>query len=330
MTHNVADEAMNLAVTSAGTNGLRPSITGTMSPQLISGKKYKVTISYRVNSGTCVLARYFDGSGTITLNKTFSGTNSYTFEFVATGASNLILYFNGTSVFDVDMFNVSVRQYTGDGWITAPNNGSLYNFPATIPYTTGPFGFADTALTFTTNDYIDIPDAAELSFGNGTSDEAFSISAWVNMTDASNFKILSKGVYNTDNGEYLFTIESDDKIKFYLFDNSAPAYVGRVYDTALTNYEGQWIHLVGTYDGRGGATAEGGINIYLNGNVVDNANDKTGTYVAMENLTHAMWIGRYSTNYSEGSIADVKIIKRELGAQEVRNIYKEAMRGINK
>ena len=35
--------------------------------------------------------------------------------------------------------------------------------------------------------YIDVGDSDSFSFGNGATDSPFSISAWVNMIDATNF-----------------------------------------------------------------------------------------------------------------------------------------------
>ena len=141
------------------------------------------------------------------------------------------------------------------------------------------------------------------------------------MVDATRFKIIDKGVYNTD-GEWRFTVGSTDKIFFNFYDESVvDCRIGRYYDTALTSYENTWIHLVGTYDGRGGADAEDGIDIYLNGVVVDDIDYKRGTYVAMENLTHDVWIGRYSTTYADGQISNLKIFNRELSSTEIDYLY---------
>ena len=170
-----------------------------------------------------------------------------------------------------------------------------------------------------TDDYISIDDTDDLSFGDGTDDSPFSISAWVNMDDATNFMIASKGVYNIDN-EWKFWLGGDDKVYFSLRDESVDnCYIGRYYNTVLD--ENVWLHLVTTYDGRGGVDAEDGMHIYLNGVVVDDTNAKAGTYVAMENLTHDVWIGRYSTTYAEGQIGGLKIWDNELTSTQVEYLY---------
>ena len=168
------------------------------------------------------------------------------------------------------------------------------------------------------SDYFVVPDRDNLSFGDGTNDKPFSISAWVNMDDATNFIIASKGVYNT-NGEFRFGVLSNDKIYLILFDESiADSAIGRRYDTALTSYEGQWIHLIATYDGRGGNAAYDGMNIYLNGNVVDDVNYNVSTYTAMENLGADVWTGVYEGHYADGQISGMKIWNRVIGIVEDR------------
>ncbi len=173
--------------------------------------------------------------------------------------------------------------------------------------------------------YVSVSDDDLLSFGNGTVDSAFTVSGWIKMTDATNFNIISKGIYNTD-GEYLFYIDNTDKIRIRLNDESVTdCYIGRLYDTALTDYEGSWINLAATYDGSG---ASSGLKIYLNGNQVDNANNESNysSYVAMENLTSNLYIGKYASTYSKGKIDDLKLYNRELSADEIKRLFESEAR----
>ena len=55
------------------------------------------------------------------------------------------------------------------------------------------------------NDHIVIADNAELSFGNGSTDTPFTMSAWVRMDDATRFEIMTKGVANTQFEWMFFT-----------------------------------------------------------------------------------------------------------------------------
>jgi hypothetical protein len=167
-----------------------------------------------------------------------------------------------------------------------------------------------------TSQYATLADEYKYSFGNSATDKPFSVEAWVNMTDATSFVIASKGVNNVD-AEWLFYVASSDKVYFQLHDESvADCRLGRAYNTALTSFEGQMIHLVATYDG---SSTEAGMNIYLNGVQVDDVSvgASQGSYVAMEKQEHDVWIGRYSTTYANGVIGSVTIYDKELSGPEV-------------
>lgn len=168
-----------------------------------------------------------------------------------------------------------------------------------------------------TNDYIDLGDSDDLSFGNGSTDSPFSISAWVNMTDATNFITIAKDA--TGGREYVIRTLSDDKLYFYLLDSSSNGYIGRI-SPAVTSNQGNWIHTVYTYNGN---SSSSGIKIYLNGSSVDNVDYQGGSYTAMENTNTALNIGRQERglNYTSGLIDEVAIFNVELTAQEVQNIY---------
>ena len=147
-----------------------------------------------------------------------------------------------------------------------------------------------------------------------------SLSAWINMDDATSFPIIGKGVYNTSL-EYVFAVNSSDKLEFYIADESvASCYTGRVYNTALTAYQGSWIHVAATYDGAGGGSARDTINLYLNGVLVDDTNmgGNESSYVAMENLAAVVEIGKNASTYANGKIADVRVYAEELTAAEVQ------------
>lgn len=166
------------------------------------------------------------------------------------------------------------------------------------------------------DDFVNVADNSNLSFGNGSTDSPFSISTWVNMTDASTFRILSK--YASSAQEYFLVTDSTDKINFSLYDNSTGGRLSRKYNTPLTSFEGQWIHLVATYDG---TTNLSGLKIYLNGLRVDNANNQAGSYTAMENTTQPLEIGKVTTTNANGLIDETAIFNSELSQSDITAIY---------
>ncbi len=165
-------------------------------------------------------------------------------------------------------------------------------------------------------DFVNVADNSNLSFGNGSSDSPFSISTWVKMTDASKFRILSK--YASSAQEYLLSTDSADKIIFTLYDDSTGGTISRKYNTALTSFQGQWINLVFTYSGN---SLNSGLKIYLNATQVDNLDNGTGTYTAMENTTQPLEIGKLTTTNANGLIDETAIFSSELSASDVTAIY---------
>jgi hypothetical protein len=171
-----------------------------------------------------------------------------------------------------------------------------------------------------TSQYATPADEYKYSFGDGATDSPFSIEFFGIMTDATSFIIASKGVNNVD-AEWLFYVAGTDKAFVQCHDESvADCRIGRAYNTALTSYEGQMIHLVATYDG---SSTEAGLKIYLNGSRVDDVSggNSQGGYVAMEKQGHDVWFGRYSGSYADGQFRGVSIYDKELTEGEVLDKY---------
>jgi len=180
-----------------------------------------------------------------------------------------------------------------------------------------PTGFSVNSFSFDgVDDYFIVPNTSGLSFGNGTTDSPFSISAWVKMTDATKFRIATK--YENANKEYLFTTDGGDRLSLALYDNSNGARIQRKYNTALTSFQGSWIHLTATYSGNGSST---GLKIYLNGSRVDDTDSNSGSYTAMENTTAPFEIGKNLSTVANGHIDEVAIFTTELSASDITAIY---------
>jgi len=169
-----------------------------------------------------------------------------------------------------------------------------------------------------TDDYISINDADDLSFGDGLTDSPFSISAWIKMTDATTFRIAFKSDNSATNNEYGLFTSGADQLFFQLYDETTSIKIGKFYTTALTSYEGQWIHIVGTYNGNSNTS---GIKLYLNGIRVDNSGTSVGSYTAMHNTNASFEIGKYTTTYANGLIDELSIFNSELSQSDITSIY---------
>jgi hypothetical protein len=164
--------------------------------------------------------------------------------------------------------------------------------------------------------FVEVADSDNLSFGNGTTDSPFSVSAWVKMDTVNNFIIVSKDA--TSQREYAFRMVNDT-IRVFLLDNSSGGYIGRFYNSSLSSLQGVWSHFCFTYNGN---SASNGVKIYLNATRVDDSNYQGGTYTSMENTSSSFNIGRQeaSNSDSNGNIDEVAIFDSELSASDVSAI----------
>jgi len=145
-----------------------------------------------------------------------------------------------------------------------------------------------------------------------------SISAWVYMHDADNFSIASK--YAPGNKEWLFYVRATGPryLTFSKFDESVGGRRGQQYAFDLSTYENQWIHVAVTDDG---GVLSSGIKLFLSGTQVNDSVFEAGTFVAVENLGHVVWIGRQDGSYANGLMDNVIIFNTELNEDEVKALY---------
>lgn len=203
---------------------------------------------------------------------------------------------------------------------TGNHNGTYHGTGGPDDYTSSHdvTGKINTALEFDgTQDYIEVADHNDFSFGDGTDDSPFSISAWIYMDDSDGFIIASK--YDTNKAEWQLEVGGDNFQIFLFSENDGGKIRGRICSSEMST--GQWYHTAMTYDGRGGTLAYDGIKLYVDGVREDDIDLSISTYVAMKNETASPHIGRYGTYYADGKIDNVMIFNVELTAGEVDRLY---------
>lgn len=203
------------------------------------------------------------------------------------------------------------------------NNGALSDGDSDYTSDHSVTGKVSNALDLDgTDDCILVADDAVFSFGDGAvTDSPFSISAWVNMDDATSFDILSKR--DADSAEWYFRFETADKLTLILFDAVAGQSISQIADVASTASQGSWIHVVATYDA---TEANTGITLYINGSVWASTGADLGAYGAMHNTADDVYIGRSvaDAKYANGKIDNVMIFGKELSQAEVTALYNSA------
>lgn len=200
------------------------------------------------------------------------------------------------------------------------NNGTLTNgttWTTDVAPITSTSWFDRNSLSFDgTNDYISISDDDSLSFGDGSTDSAFSISAWINADVTTNFRIAAKGS-GTSNREWLFTLDTNSKFTLSLYDLDHNNMINGRYDTALSS--GTWYHLLATYDGNKNIS---GLKLYINGISVQVTNNSVGSYGGMHETSGDLTIGAWDVSgYANGKINEVAMWNKELSSSEVLAIY---------
>jgi len=180
-------------------------------------------------------------------------------------------------------------------------------------------------LQSSTGDFISMPDSNDFSFGNGTTDSAFSISVIVKfdaLAATTYYGIVGK--YGATGGyEWLLHIYNKRLVMRCYDESLGSCYIGRTYAADLAT--GTWYHIVATYSG---SSLSSGVKLYLDGTQVDNADSKSGSYVAMEAGAADVEIGSFAGGaYNlDGIIDEVEIHNVERASTWVTTSYNSKMK----
>lgn len=178
------------------------------------------------------------------------------------------------------------------------------------------------ARTFGGASNLTTPDRADLSFGNGTVDQAVTFLALANVTDtAASRAFIAK--FTASNNEYIFQVSASDTLQLLCYDNSAAVSMFRTSNSAITQGS---VHLFGaTYSGAGGASAANGIVLYQDGQVIASTATNNASYVAMENLAAGIEIGSITggaASLFSGNMGLVALVAGALTTSQMWALYK--------
>lgn len=167
-----------------------------------------------------------------------------------------------------------------------------------------------------TDSYLSTPDTADMSFGDGSNDVAFSVGGWVEVVNtAGNQRIICKSTGSPNSSEWALFLDASEKLYLITYDLSVPKTTYRATDVALSV---GWHHVVAVYNSTGGATNHNGTTLYVDGVAVASSATNDAGYVAMENATVVPQIGRDSAgNYFAGDMGRLFVHPAALSAAEV-------------
>jgi hypothetical protein len=172
-----------------------------------------------------------------------------------------------------------------------------------------------------TDEYITVSDDDAFSFGNGTTDQPFSIATWIytDANEATGGDIVSK--HNASDLEYRFYTTTNEALCISLNDDSASGTI-QICSANDVMVPGTWQHVVATYDGT--ATASG-LNLYVDTELITPASTANSGYTAMENMSVGLTImGRYVasvTNEYRGKIDELQMFNYNLTPVQIKSIY---------
>jgi hypothetical protein len=190
------------------------------------------------------------------------------------------------------------------------NNGATHTIAATGDFSSYDFNGS--------SNIIDYGDEDDFSFGDSSTDSAFTVCAWANPDITTGDRgVIGKG--STSVESHLIRVLDGGKVRCLLFDDSLATHIRVDSSSSLSALE--WANIAVTYDG---SSSPSGITIYINGiDDTDRASEVDTGYTAMENLSQSLVVGRVASgSYFNGKIDDVRVYKNvEWTSDQVYTAY---------
>ena len=224
-------------------------------------------------------------------------------------------------IFAVDAANPNSYPGSGTTWndqTVNQNDGTLTNGP------TFDSGNGGSIVFDGSNDLVSFIDSNLYSFGNGSTDSAFTAEAWVNFNSIPGSGFT--GLVSKDSGgssrEWALLVNNTNNYFRVFIKNVGGNNQQSIDATNITIATDTWYYVVSTYDGRGGSSAYQGLKLYINGNEGTVGNVFNQSYTAMSNTNAPLRLASYAgSNFFNGKISNSKIYNRVLSDSEILHNY---------
>ena len=209
---------------------------------------------------------------------------------------------------------------THDRSVSAANDGTSAGSPvvaADVP-TGGRNVFGGLALNLNgTSEYLDSGDLSAWAF---THTSEFSLECWFKAPTAvtGTDVIVSKADSATGQG-YRVSMNTSEWISFELVNTNTTNEVHIRFDNPTTN-DGEWHHLVVTWDGTGSQAATNA-TIYLDGKETTRSIVTDNLSASFAHAVSLQWGAQEGTNFFSGSLASPAVYSVALTAAEVEEHY---------
>ncbi len=163
-----------------------------------------------------------------------------------------------------------------------------------------------------TDDYVEVSDHDDLSFGNSSTDSAFTMAGWVKLDSTSLQRFITKSTSST--AEYIFGTGSGSNLLLALYDDTTSVVRYRLSSATLST--GTWTHVAVTHSG-------GTIKLFINGSEDSGTSSDIGSYTAMHNSTGTVRLGAYQngSQYTNGKLDELAIWDEALTSAEITAMY---------
>jgi len=167
-------------------------------------------------------------------------------------------------------------------------------------------------------EFLTFGDHNDFTFGDGSSDSPFSIVARVILNDATSARILTKAANGVVDPEYIFGTRPTDVFAMYLYDGTTSNQINSNLDA--THSDGDTVTFGATYDGSG---SQNGIILYVNGSAPAQTKSTLGIYVAMDNGTSELNMGRleFVSSYGDFQYSDILMTSDVLTPAEMDSLH---------
>jgi len=270
--------------------------------------------------------RFYSGSisNVQVFNTALPATGSNSVETLYNNGSPLTLMSGFTSLvswwkldasdtYDSSTGNWTIEDHAGsnDGTSSGMTQANLVQSDLSFKTSISPF-----ALDFDgANDFVTMGSPLDLRFNRS---DAFSFSAWVNVSATANNTIISNQLAPSTNYRgYYFAVQSNKLNTIFRSTLS-----DRLIFNGATNRSSGWNHVVFTYDGT--STTSSG-KFYINGSAETTTG--SGTLTATAESTDTVYLGCRSNadNFFNGSLSNVSIWNTDLTSAQVSEIYSEGI-----
>lgn len=173
-----------------------------------------------------------------------------------------------------------------------------------------------------------IADDPTLSFGNGTTDQPFSVEAWIKpemLAGVTTDKDIVTKYRGVGGKEWSFHWDENGALCVLIYDGDLAHSFTAFTNTLHDDVEGDWTYVAFTYDGTGSVNFENSIEIYVNGepDVAGGSHEPAG-YIAMDDSDEPVRIGfGYAHGPNYGDFDEVRISNYVRSADEIEANYND-------